>query len=172
MGYPSPELCMRPIVATEMRNADLCAVIKNVYPRNSDQQVIMLNTVDLKNTNQRSLSVKHQIDRANFSGKCTNCLPADKIKDEEFKTMLTVIQLMVPGSPAYVRSDPTATGFNNIHCDKNQSRDRVPDEPRRAMLTKMLSFSHVFAACLVALPNRSGEAPLCQVHPDRDMLPS
>ena len=160
VGYPSPELTMRSTVTTELRKADLCSVIKNVYPRHSDQPTVNLNTVDVNKTNQRSLSVKHQVDRCNFTGKCTNCFPDSPAVNEEFKTMLTVIAAMVPGSPAYFPSDPTQTAFNDIRCDRNQSRDRLPDEgPRRLYLTKLLGLSHVFAAAFVALPNRAGVVP-------------
>ncbi len=160
VGYPSPELTQRSVVITELRGVDLCSVVKNVYPRNADQPTVNLNTVDLQKTNVRSVAVKHKIDSSNFSGKCTNCFPADLKINEEFKTMLTVIAAMVPGSGAYFPSDSSQTGFNNIRCDRNQSRDRLPEEgPRREYLTKLLSLPHVLSACLIALPNRSGIVP-------------
>ena len=160
VGYPAPDLTMRSIVCTELRNADLCSVIKNVYPRNGEQQTLTLGTVDLDRTNKRSLSVKYQTNRPNFSGKCTNCLPGDVAKNEEFKTMLTVIAAMPPGAPAYFRVDASKTAFNDVRCDKNQSRDRAPEAGvRRSLLVKLLTGSHLIAAVLVALPNQAGVVP-------------
>ena len=160
VNYPSPELSMRSVVATEVRNADLCSVIKNVYPRNGEQQTVTISSVDPNKTNQRALSIKHQIDRTNFCCKCTNTMPADMVKNEEFKTMLTVIHTMVPGSPAYYSGKIVSDSFNDVRCDKTQSRARIPDvEPRRSMLVKLLPLAHVLSATLVALPNRSGIIP-------------
>ena len=160
VNYPSPELCMRPVVATEVRNADMCSVIKNVFPRNAEQQTVTLSSVDPNKTNQRSLSIKHQVDRANFCCMCTNTLPADTVKNEEFKTMLAVIHTMVPGSAAYHGGMKGASNFNDVRCDKTQSRSRVPEkEPRRSILVKLLPLAHVLASTLVALPNRVGIIP-------------
>ena len=160
VNYPSPELCMRPVVATEVRNADMCSVIKNVFPRNAEQQTVTLSSVDPNKTNQRSLSIKHQIDRTNFCCMCTNTLPADAAKNEEFKTMLAVIHTMVPGSAAYHGGLKGAKAFNDVRCDKTQSRSRVPEaEPRRSILVKLLPLAHVLASTLVALPNRVGIIP-------------
>ena len=160
VNYPSPELTMRPVVATEVRSADMCAVIKCVYPRNGEQQAVTLSSVDPNKTNQRSLSIKHQIDRINMCCKCTNTMPADMSKNEEFKTMLAVIHTMVPGSPAYFTANVTSSSFNDVRCDKTQSRPRIPDEgPRKALLVTLLPLAHVLASTLVALPNRSGIIP-------------
>jgi len=160
VGYPSPELTQRTIVVTEMRGVDLCTVVKNIYPRNADQPMLNLSTVDPKRDNIRKVAVKHKTDSPNFSGKCTNCFPPDLKVNEEFKSMLTVIAAMVPGSGAYFPSNATQTGFNSIRCDRNQSRDRLPEEgPRREYLTKLLALAHVLSACLIALPNRSGIVP-------------
>ena len=160
VNYPSPELTMRPVVATEVRSADMCAVIKCVYPRNGEQQAVTLSSVDPNKTNQRSLSIKHQIDRINMCCKCTNTMPADMPKNEEFKTMLAVIHTMVPGSPAYFTGNVASSTFNDVRCDKTQSRPRIPDEgPRKAVLVTLLPLAHVLASTLVALPNRSGIIP-------------
>lgn len=72
---PAPEAEQRPTVATELRGDNMCTIIKNVYPRHSDQPTVMLNTVDVNKTNQRSMSVKVMVDRVNFCGKCTNIFP-------------------------------------------------------------------------------------------------
>ena len=160
VNSPSSELLMRGVVATEVRSADMCAVIKCVYPRNGEQQTVTISSVDPNKTNQRSLSIKHQIDRANFCCMCTNTMPADAQKNEEFKTMMTVIQTMAPGSPAYYSGKYVPETFNDIRCDKTQSRAQIPDvEPRRSGLVRLLPLAHVLAATLVALPNRSGIIP-------------
>ena len=160
IGMPPPDLAMRPICCTELRGAEMGPVIKNVYPRNGEQQAVSLTTVDPNRTNMRSISVKYQKNRPNFCVKCTNCLPGDAAKNEEFKTMLTVIAAMTPGAPAYFRLDGSKTDFNEVRCDKNQSRDGVPAPGlRRELLVKLLSASHVVAATLVALPNQAGVIP-------------
>lgn len=160
VGMPEKSLALRAVACTEFRGLDLLPVIRNVYPRQGEQPNVSLNTVDLNKTNCRALSIKHQVDRPHFCGKATNCLPGDLVKDEEWKTMMTVIHTMVPGATAYVATESGAPSFSGIHCDQNQSRDKTPmEEPRRSYLIRLIGLTHVFAATLVALPNRSGIIP-------------
>ena len=74
--------------------------------------------------------------------------------------MLAVIHTMVPGSPAYFTGNVASLSFNDVRCDKTQSRPRIPDEgPRKAVLVTLLPLAHVLASTLIALPNRSGIIP-------------
>ena len=157
VGIPDENIKHRTIVCTEFRNAVLAPFIQFVFPRNDGQTNVSFVTVDLNKTNVRNTSVKIRKTNPNLACVATNQPCGDITAAEEVKTASAVTATMHPGAPAYEKTEGELIRFNNVSCTKFQGRQRINDEePRRSILSLLLTQSHLISSILVALPNQSG----------------
>jgi hypothetical protein len=158
VGKPSTELNDNPQVALEVRENDMTSLIRWAVPRDSNTRNYGVSTVDPKRTNERVSALKVQITRPALVGFATNCKSKNS---EEPATLAAVQHVVTAGAPAYRRIESRDNKkANDVHCETNDTRARVPDEePRLSLLVKLLGFTKLLTRVMVAVPHRSGVCP-------------
>ncbi len=158
VGKPSTELNDNPQVALEVRENDMTSLIRWAVPRDSNTRNIGMSTMDPKRTNERVAALKVQITRPALVGFATNCKSKNA---EEPATLAAVQHVVTAGAPAYRRIESRDNKrANDVHCETNDIRARVPEEGSRLMfIVKMLGFTKLLTKVMVAVPHRSGMCP-------------
>ena len=158
VGKPSTELNDNPQVALEVRENDMTSLIRWAVPRDSSTRNYGVSTMDPKRTNERVSALKVQITRPALVGFATNCKSKNS---EEPATLAAVQHVVTAGAPAYRRIENRDNKkANDVHCETNDIRSKVPDEePRLSLLIKMLAFTKLLTKVMVAVPHRSGTCP-------------
>lgn len=153
---PSPEFKYMPLLMLELRgSASLAALIWLIFRRDPAARNFITTTIDPKNSNERLVAKKEQVAHPCVSGMCTN----QKRGTDEPKTIICVTHVCDPGAPAYKPIEEHGTEFNQVKCDLNDGRAKMPNKEKLLVLLKSLFFSHTFAKVDVAMLHLSGAFP-------------
>ena len=153
---PSPAMKDMPLLMLENRgDYSLDTLIRFVFPRDGVQRNVALTTMDLDKTNDRSVALKEQICNPNVCGFCTN----QKKGTDEPKSLICVTHVCHPGAPAYFELKESSCQINDVQCELNDGRAKMPQGEDMKSILKMIFFSKIFTSVMVALPHRSGMMP-------------
>ena len=153
---PSPAMKDMPLLMLENRgDYSLDTLIRFVFPRDGVQRNVALTTMDLDKTNDRSVALKEQICNPNVCGFCTN----QKKGTDEPKSLICVTHVCHPGAPAYFELKESSCQINDVQCELNDGRAKMPQGEDMKSILKTIFFSKVFTSVMVALPHRSGMMP-------------
>jgi hypothetical protein len=153
---PSPDLKDKPVLMLENRgDYSLDTLLRFVFPRDGGQKNFALTTMDLDNTNNRSIAIKKQVANPNVCGFCTN----QKKGTDEPKSLICVTHVADPGAPAYYKISDQSGEINRVQCELSDGRATMPSETELYILLKQIFFSKVFTSVMVALPHRAGMFP-------------
>lgn len=153
---PSAELKHQPLLQLEVRgNAPMDNVIRLVFPRDAAARNMIATTVDPKNTNERKTAIKEQVVNPAVCGWSTN----QTRRTEEPKTIACVTHACLPGAPSYKKLEDQRGEFNNVKCELNDGRAKMPSGGRLDLMLKQIFFSHAFAKSEVAMLHKAGAYP-------------
>lgn len=170
-SLPDPTMGLRSIIATELRGDNINALIRGVFPRNSDgNESFMLNSADPNNTNMRKTQIKRRFTDLQFVAMSTNVANTTAESAEMTKTLSTVLQVspypldrqarsnntrtqvMPPGSGPSTKKRKTGP-FNEVSCALYGGRQSKPKNAEG--IANLLPFTHIWCTAIPALMNKT-----------------